>query len=55
LFSQGDTSLTRAHGGLGLGLAIARQLIEMHGGTIEARSEGEGKGSMFIISLPASG
>lgn len=53
LFSQGDTSLTRAHGGLGLGLAIARQLIEMHGGTIEARSEGEGKGSMFIISLPA--
>jgi PAS domain S-box-containing protein len=51
-FRQADASTTRSHGGLGLGLAIVRQLIELHGGTIEARSEGEGRGATFIVELP---
>jgi PAS domain S-box-containing protein len=51
-FRQADASTTRTHGGLGLGLAIVRQLIELHGGTIEARSAGEGKGATFIVELP---
>jgi PAS domain S-box-containing protein len=51
-FRQADASTTRRHGGLGLGLAIARQLIEMHGGTIRAKSPGEGQGSTFTITLP---
>jgi signal transduction histidine kinase/ActR/RegA family two-component response regulator len=51
-FSQGDMSRTRRHGGLGLGLALARQLVEMHGGTIEAVSEGAGKGATFTVTLP---
>jgi PAS domain S-box-containing protein len=49
---QADSSSTRRHGGLGLGLAIARHLIESHGGTIEARSAGENRGATFIVSLP---
>jgi len=53
LFTQADTSLTRGRGGLGLGLGIARQLVEMHGGTVEAHSDGEGLGSTFKVSLPA--
>jgi PAS domain S-box-containing protein len=53
-FSQADTSLRRAFGGLGLGLAIARELVELHGGTIEARSDGEAKGSTFVVKLPRS-
>ena len=53
-FSQADTSIRRHFGGLGLGLTIARQLVELHGGTIEARSEGEGKGATFVIKLPRS-
>jgi len=51
-FRQADTSMTRSHGGLGLGLAIARHLIELHGGTIRAESAGEGRGATFTISLP---
>ena len=51
---QADSSSTRRHGGLGLGLSIARHLIESHGGTIEARSEGEGRGATFVVSLPLS-
>ncbi len=51
-FRQADASTTRRHGGLGLGLAIARQLIEMHGGSILAESPGEGQGSKFTVSLP---
>ena len=51
-FSQADTSNTRAHGGLGLGLAIVRYLVEQHGGTIEADSPGIGKGATFSVTLP---
>ena len=53
-FSQKDTSTTRAFGGLGLGLAICKQLVELHGGTITAVSEGEGKGATFSVYLPVS-
>jgi signal transduction histidine kinase len=52
LFSQGDRSLARSEGGLGIGLTIVKQLSEMHGGSVEARSEGPGKGSEFIVRLP---
>jgi PAS domain S-box-containing protein len=51
-FSQGDMSRTRRHGGLGLGLALAKQLVEMHGGTIEAESAGAGRGATFTVTLP---
>ncbi|HEY7086723.1 MAG TPA: CHASE3 domain-containing protein [Tepidisphaeraceae bacterium] len=51
-FRQGDESTTREHGGLGLGLAIAQHLVEMHGGTISAQSEGLGRGATFAIDLP---
>ena len=51
-FTQADSSITRTQGGLGLGLAIARQLIEIHGGAIEASSAGEGKGATFTVRLP---
>ena len=51
-FRQGDSSNTRSHGGLGLGLAVARHLVELHGGTIDARSEGEGRGATFTVTLP---
>ncbi len=51
-FSQKDSSTTRSHGGLGLGLAISKQLVEVHGGTLEATSPGEGRGSTFIVRLP---
>src|SRR5580704_220526 len=51
-FRQGDAPSTRVHGGLGLGLAIAKQLVEIHGGTIRAESSGEEKGAKFTVSLP---
>ncbi|HSJ97436.1 MAG TPA: ATP-binding protein [Myxococcota bacterium] len=51
-FWQADASTTRTHGGLGLGLAIARQLAELHGGTLVAESAGEGQGSTFTVKLP---
>jgi len=53
-FEQGDPSTTRTHGGLGLGLAICRHIVEQHGGTIEAHSEGPGTGATFVVKLPLS-
>lgn len=51
-FRQADSSTTRPYGGLGLGLAIARQLVELHGGQIEAQSPGKGQGATFTVTLP---
>jgi signal transduction histidine kinase/ActR/RegA family two-component response regulator len=51
-FRQSDSASTRKTSGLGLGLSLVKYLVEMHGGTIEARSEGEGQGSTFIVRLP---
>jgi len=51
-FRQGDSTTTRTHGGLGLGLAIARRIVELHGGRIHAISPGEGKGATFRVELP---
>ena len=54
LFAQGDAATDRTHGGLGIGLALARRLIEMHEGTITAQSDGPGTGSVFTITVPVS-
>ncbi|HJY30005.1 MAG TPA: PAS domain S-box protein [Pyrinomonadaceae bacterium] len=51
-FRQADQKTSRQHGGMGLGLAIVRHLVEMHGGTVRAASEGEGKGATFTVTLP---
>ena len=51
-FRQADSTLTRAHGGLGLGLSIVRHLVEMHGGTVRAESAGENLGATFTVKLP---
>ena len=52
LFVQAEASHGRGYGGMGIGLALARRLVELHGGSIEAKSEGEGKGAEFIVRLP---
>ncbi len=54
-FRQADASTTRQHGGLGLGLAIVRHLVELHGGTVSAESRGEGQGASFKVTLPLLG
>jgi CheY-like chemotaxis protein len=51
-FRQADATVTRAHGGLGLGLAIVRHLVELHGGTVSVSSAGEGHGASFLVHLP---
>ena len=53
-FRQGDSTTTREYGGLGLGLAIVRHLVELHGGVVHAHSAGEGKGAEFVVELPVS-
>jgi signal transduction histidine kinase len=55
LFTQGDRSIARSEGGLGIGLTLVRKLAEMHGGSVVAASEGPGKGSEFTVRLPALG
>src|SRR5207247_750901 len=52
-FMQVETSLDRGQGGLGLGLSLVRNLVELHGERVEAYSEGEGRGSEFVVRLPA--
>jgi signal transduction histidine kinase/ActR/RegA family two-component response regulator len=52
LFTQGDRSLDRARGGLGIGLTLVQRIVELHGGTIEAKSEGRGRGTEVVVRLP---
>jgi len=54
LFTQGDGGLARTAGGLGVGLSLARRIVELHGGTVEGRSEGVGHGASFLVRLPLS-
>src|SRR5205814_1450268 len=51
-FTQADSTSTRAHSGLGLGLALVKHLVELHGGSVDAQSPGEGKGATFVVRLP---
>ncbi len=51
-FTQQDSSIRRAHGGLGLGLSIVRYLVELHGGKVSVQSEGLGRGAAFRVALP---
>jgi signal transduction histidine kinase len=53
-FRQADSSSTRPHGGLGIGLAIVRQIVELHGGRVRVESAGEGQGAVFTVELPAA-
>jgi PAS domain S-box-containing protein len=53
-YRQADASATRSHGGLGLGLSLAKHIVELHGGTIEACSEGPGRGATFLVRLPTA-
>jgi signal transduction histidine kinase len=53
-FRQADGSITRVHGGLGLGLSIVRELVALHGGTVQAHSDGAGEGATFIVELPVA-
>ena len=53
-FSQERSAVRRSRGGLGLGLAIVRNLVEIHGGKVSARSDGPGSGSTFYVDLPAA-
>jgi CheY-like chemotaxis protein/two-component sensor histidine kinase len=53
-FRQGDSSSTRPHGGLGLGLTLVKQLVELHGGSVTAESSGAGQGATFTVKLPVS-
>ncbi|MPZ44279.1 MAG: PAS domain S-box protein, partial [Betaproteobacteria bacterium] len=53
LFMQADAGLARTEGGLGVGLTLARRIVEMHGGSIQARSDGVGRGAAFVVHLPA--
>jgi signal transduction histidine kinase len=52
-FRQGSSGASRRHGGLGLGLAIVRNLVELHGGSVSAHSDGTGRGATFRVRLPA--
>jgi len=52
IFTQVDRTIEAAQGGLGIGLSLVKGLVEMHGGTVEAKSEGRGKGSEFVVRLP---
>src|SRR6185436_8130812 len=53
-FRQADPSTTRHHGGLGLGLSVVKNLVEMHGGSVRVKSPGENQGSTFVVGLPVS-
>src|SRR5690606_1035296 len=54
MFAQADRSIVRASGGLGIGLTLVRRLVQMHGGSVHAQSDGPGTGSTFIVRLPVS-
>jgi signal transduction histidine kinase len=55
VFVQGETSIDRSKGGLGIGLALVKRLSKLHGGSVSAESDGSGTGSKFILQLPRSG